>query len=60
MSKDYHNICNKILQSNKDLYTGPDIIIKEFDCIKKDIKKLQDKIDLIHKLITQINNREDY
>lgn len=60
MSRDYKDICNKILQSNQDIYNGPTIILQEFEIIKKDIKRLSDKIDQIHRLIIRLNHREDY
>lgn len=60
MSKDYHDICNRVMQANQDMYSGPSVIMKEFESIKNDIKKLSLKIDQIHKLLQNIDNRDNY
>jgi hypothetical protein len=60
MSKHINDITNKVLQSNQDLYNGPNILMKEFESIRTDIKKLSFKIDQIYRLIIKLNNRDGY
>lgn len=58
MSKDYNNICNKILQSNKDLYTESSLL-KEFSKVQSDMRKLSSKVDQIYKLILILRDERD-
>lgn len=60
MSKHYNDICNKIMQSNNDLHTGPNIILKEIESIKKDMQKLSLKLDQIYKLLANLADRDNY
>jgi len=60
MSKYINDITNKILQSNQDLHNGPNVILKEFESIRTDIKKLSFKIDQIYRLIIKLQNRDNY
>ena len=55
MSRDYHEICKKIYQSNEQLYNR-DAIIKEITDVKRDIKILSQKIDKIYDMIVNIIN----
>ena len=58
MSKDYHNICNNILQTNKNLYNDSSLL-KEFSKIQSDMKKLSNKVDQIYKLLLNMNEDRD-
>lgn len=58
MSKDYNNICNKVLQSNKDLYTESSLL-KEFSKVQNDMKKLSSKVDQIYKLLLIMRDERD-
>lgn len=58
MSKDYHNICNNILHSNKNLYNDSSLL-KEFSNIQNDMKKLSAKVDQIYKLLLNMNEDRD-
>lgn len=60
MSRDFHNICNKILQSNHDLHSGPNILIKELESIKKEVKTISKKIDQIYQIIIDLRNQDNY
>lgn len=60
MSKHINDITNKVLQSNQDLYSGPNIIMKEFESIRQDMKKLSFKIDQVYRLLIKLNNRDNY
>lgn len=60
MSRDFHNICNKVLQSNQELHSGPNVLIKELDSVRKEIKILSNKIDQIYKLIIDLRNQDNY
>jgi hypothetical protein len=58
MSKDYNNICNNILQSNKNLYAESSLL-QEFTKIQNDMKKLSCKVDNIYKLLLNMNEDRD-
>lgn len=58
MSKDYNNICNNILQSNKNLNTES-TLLKEVVKVQNDMKTLSSKIDQIYKLLLNINRDRD-
>lgn len=58
MSKDYNNICNNILQSNKNLYAESSLL-QEFRKIQNDMKKLSSKVDNIYKLLLNMNEDRD-
>lgn len=57
MSKHINDITNKVLQSNQDLYSGPNIIMKEFESIRLDIKKLSFKLDQVYRLLVKFHNK---
>ena len=60
MSKHINDITNKVLQSNQDLHSGPNVILKEFDSIRTDLKKLSFKIDQVYRLLIKLHNRDNY
>lgn len=57
MSKNINDITNKVLQSNQDLYSGPNVIMKEFEGIRQDMKKLSFKIDQVYRLLVKLHNK---
>lgn len=60
MSKHINDITNKVLQSNQDLYTGPNVLMREFESIRQDMKKLSFKIDQVYRLLIKLNNKDSY
>jgi len=60
MSKHYSEICNKVLQSNKDLHSGPNSMLQELQSVRKDIDKIYAKLNYISDLLIQIKNKDDY
>lgn len=60
MSKHINDINSKILQSNQDLYAGPNVVLKEFESVKKDVQKLSMKLERIYQILIQIRDRDNY
>lgn len=60
MSRDYHNICGRVLELNKDLYANPDTLLKEIESLKKEMKKMSLVIEQIHRLVLEIKQSNDY
>lgn len=58
MSRDYHEICKKIQQSNDQIHQKENLF-NEIDSIKKEIKILSKKMDRVYDiLVRMINNAE--
>lgn len=59
MSKDYHNICQKIHQSNDEIYHKENFI-REINSIKKDLKNLSRKLDKIYEILYSIKHGGEF
>lgn len=60
MSRDYHNICNRVLESNKELHGNPNTLLKEIESLKKDIKRISLTIEQIYRIVLEIKNNNTY
>lgn len=60
MSRDYNNICNRVLESNKELHGNPNILLKEIESFKKDIKRMSLTIEQIYRIVLEIKNNNTY
>jgi hypothetical protein len=59
MSRDYHKICNNILQSNNDSHTK-DILQKSLYEVKKELNILSHKVDRIYTLLVNFIDSKEF
>jgi predicted translin family RNA/ssDNA-binding protein len=58
MSRDIQSITNEVIKMNNDLYKK-EVVNKDLEDIKKTLKKLEEKIENLTKLVQQ-NNEDRY